>query len=340
MLCNQCGAQLSDGSVFCNKCGAAQAVPSAIKIPPPAPPQYHGFSSGQNVLKRSTIITILAILNYVGAGAYLLTAAVLTFLASRQDKNFVAFAAIAGGAALLAILLFVCGRGLWNLESYGRSIQIAFSILGLLGFPFGTVISVLILVYLFKPEVRILFSGRMIHQLSTPEIEMLRKFEAAGASGAAIAAGIAVALFVGVAVIGIIAAIAIPNLLNAIQRGKQKRTMADIRAIATACESYAVANNMYPGAQTIGELVPFLEPKYIGKLPHQDAWEHDFTFQAWKDQEDIEGPNQYVIISGGKDGALDHDSVEDYENVATTSFNNDIAFSNGAFLQYPEGAQQ
>ena len=36
-------------------------------------------------------------------------------------------------------------------------------------------------------------------------------------------------LLIVVAIIGIIAAIAIPNLLNAIDRGKQKRTMADMR---------------------------------------------------------------------------------------------------------------
>ncbi|OYV98709.1 MAG: hypothetical protein B7Z68_00255, partial [Acidobacteria bacterium 21-70-11] len=37
-------------------------------------------------------------------------------------------------------------------------------------------------------------------------------------------------LLIVVAIIGIIAAIAIPNLLNAINRGRQKRTMADMRS--------------------------------------------------------------------------------------------------------------
>ncbi len=36
-------------------------------------------------------------------------------------------------------------------------------------------------------------------------------------------------LLIVVAIIGMLAAIAIPNLLNALQRGKQKRTMGDIR---------------------------------------------------------------------------------------------------------------
>ena len=54
-------------------------------------------------------------------------------------------------------------------------------------------------------------------------------------------------LLIVVAIIGIIAAIAIPNLLNAIDRGKQKRTMADMRSIGTACEEYSIdSNNFYP----------------------------------------------------------------------------------------------
>ena len=46
-------------------------------------------------------------------------------------------------------------------------------------------------------------------------------------------------LLIVVAIIGILAAIAIPNLLTAMQRSKQKRTMADMRTIATAWEARA-----------------------------------------------------------------------------------------------------
>ena len=47
-------------------------------------------------------------------------------------------------------------------------------------------------------------------------------------------------LLIVIAIIGILAAIAIPNLLNAVQRGKQKRTMSDMRALATAIEATIV----------------------------------------------------------------------------------------------------
>ena len=46
-------------------------------------------------------------------------------------------------------------------------------------------------------------------------------------------------LLIVVAIIGILAAIAIPNLLTAMQRSKQKRTMADMRSVATAWEARA-----------------------------------------------------------------------------------------------------
>src|SRR5258708_6474882 len=57
-------------------------------------------------------------------------------------------------------------------------------------------------------------------------------------------------LFV-VAIVGILAAIAIPNLLMAMQRSKQKRTMADIRSVATAVEAYASEKNGYPNVTSI-----------------------------------------------------------------------------------------
>src|SRR5207247_5891005 len=51
-----------------------------------------------------------------------------------------------------------------------------------------------------------------------------------------------------VAIIGIIAAIAMANYLNALQRTKQKRTMADIRSIGVAWESRAADTKAYNAA--------------------------------------------------------------------------------------------
>ena len=40
--------------------------------------------------------------------------------------------------------------------------------------------------------------------------------------------------------------IAIPNLLNAIQNAKQKRTMASIKTLGTAVEQYSIDQSNYP----------------------------------------------------------------------------------------------
>src|SRR4029077_13552105 len=61
-----------------------------------------------------------------------------------------------------------CGIGLWRLKSYGRTIQLVYSWIGVIGFPLGTLISTLILVYLYKPGVKVLFAEKPVSQL-TPE---------------------------------------------------------------------------------------------------------------------------------------------------------------------------
>lgn len=53
-------------------------------------------------------------------------------------------------------------------------------------------------------------------------------------------------LLIVVAIIGILAAIAIPNFLNAQVRAKVARAQSDLHTLAVAAESYCVDNNCYP----------------------------------------------------------------------------------------------
>ncbi len=55
-------------------------------------------------------------------------------------------------------------------------------------------------------------------------------------------------LLIVVAIIAILAAIAVPNFLEAQIRSKVSRVKADIRSLATAIEAYRVDNNGYPDA--------------------------------------------------------------------------------------------
>lgn len=69
-------------------------------------------------------------------------------------------------------------------------------------------------------------------------------------------------LLIVVAIIGILAAIAIPNFLEASIRSKVSRTKADLRTIATALESYFVDHNIYPPDAQCGVI------NYLERLKH------------------------------------------------------------------------
>ena len=73
-------------------------------------------------------------------------------------------------------------------------------------------------------------------------------------------------LLIVVAIIAILAAIAIPNFIEAQTRSKVSRVKADMRSLATAVEAYRVDNNRYPLTRAfVGEVAGAL----IGKLPIQ-----------------------------------------------------------------------
>ena len=147
-------------------------------------------------------------------------------------------------------------------------------------------------------------------------------------------------LLIVIAIIGILAAIAIPNLLNAVQRGKQKRSMSDMRALATAVEAYAVDNNQYPQAACAAGLwstadqtlatnsFSNLSPTYIAQAPKIDGWGQFLRYGS-----DAPG-NNYAVASSGRNKTFATAFCG-----TTTNFNDDIYYSNGTFIQWPEGTQ-
>ena len=145
-------------------------------------------------------------------------------------------------------------------------------------------------------------------------------------------------LLIVVAIIGVLAAIAIPNLINALNRSKQKRTMADMRNIALAWESRAIDSGSFSPAGfsvcctvTVDEtdMKAMLVPGYMRELPERDGFGTAYIFAT-----DATGDN-YLIHSYGRGGVKDSSPV----GGATTKFDCDMLYSNGSFVQYPEGAQ-
>jgi type II secretion system protein G len=149
-------------------------------------------------------------------------------------------------------------------------------------------------------------------------------------------------LLIVVAIIGILAAIAIPNLLTALQRSRQKRSMADMRSVATAWEARATDTNSYTAAgvtiswpapsQDVTVIETQLVPTYTRKFAAHDGWGSKFQIGF--------NNRTYSIESIGADQKDDGDSKTSVSApVVTGNFDCDIVFSNGNFVMYPEGIQ-
>ncbi|MBI2840083.1 MAG: hypothetical protein HYX75_17345 [Acidobacteria bacterium] len=318
MYCQRCGKTLPEGVSICPHCARSS-------LPPPIP---------TNTLERPTIVTVLAVLQFIGGGVFGLGAlALLAAAASREAGagSFIFLFALLAAAALQIL----CGHGLWQLKSHGRSIQIVLACIGLLAIPLGTVISVLILIYLFRPGAKILFSGKTWAELTPAERGAVAQLPSGG--GAVIA--VAVVAVASVFFIGIIAAIAIPNLITAIQRGKQKRTVMEMRTLAIALEKYGADHLSYPAASSIQELGTLLSPKYVPRVSLQDGWRHDFKYEAWSEDDLAPGPTTYVLASAGRDHDWEFSSLQGYTENETVprEFDRDIVVQSGEFIQYPGG---
>jgi prepilin-type N-terminal cleavage/methylation domain-containing protein len=111
-------------------------------------------------------------------------------------------------------------------------------------------------------------------------------------------------LLIVVAIIAILAAIAVPNFLEAQMRSKVARVNADMRSMVTAIEAYRVDTNRYPPHRDLpSDLQVLTTPiAYITSLPQDpfvnlDAvlpteWASGRTF-TWQDLVSIADPAQY-----------------------------------------------
>jgi hypothetical protein len=135
------------------------------------------------------------------------------------------------------------------------------------------------------------------------------------------------------------------NLRTAMNRAAEKRTMADIWAIAEAWEKrandvhrYAVGGPV-PAARTkenvnwktmprvsYADLRRALVPKYLPKLPEKDAWKTPYEFAAFE--------QSYAIRSLGKNRSAEADI---YASKSHLDYDLDLVYADGHFIWYPEG---
>lgn len=136
---------------------------------------------------------------------------------------------------------------------------------------------------------------------------------------------------------GIIAALIIPNFLDALQKAKQKRTVADLRDLGTAVFSYATDNDgVLPEAENVQDLSGLLVPKYIAAVPTLDGWKRPYRYLCWRDSSET-GCDHFRLASAGRDGVFEAEDLRQYEEgtFEVTDYNRDIVVGDGFFVQYP-----
>jgi prepilin-type N-terminal cleavage/methylation domain-containing protein len=154
-------------------------------------------------------------------------------------------------------------------------------------------------------------------------------------------------LLIVIAIIGILAAILIPNLLDAMEKAKQKRTVADMRITGTAMFSWlsdevgaaaagaaitSVDISQYK-AIDISSLRDLLTPQYIETVQELDGWKTDYQYFL-----DPTNPlNQQVMAIGS--GGRDRSTVNGQYTVAgfdPTDYDQDIIWADGFFVRWPQ----
>ncbi len=142
-------------------------------------------------------------------------------------------------------------------------------------------------------------------------------------------------LLIAVAIIAILAAIAVPNFLEAQTRAKVSRVKADIRTITTGVEAYHVDENAYPPHRTAaGVEVPYPDRyvflttpiSYLTSIPAKDPfYRHDIggqggsgewiswtNFSSYEDTHALyaaKDTHRYMLRSRGPDGENEPNSV-------------------------------
>jgi prepilin-type N-terminal cleavage/methylation domain-containing protein len=155
-------------------------------------------------------------------------------------------------------------------------------------------------------------------------------------------------LLIVIAIIGIIAALLIPNFLDALQKAKQKRTVADVRNTGTAMFSWltdqvgaaaagASASDVnlgsYGGALSGSAVGSVLVPQYMQEVPNVDGWKTPYEFYL-KTASPLD-PQVMAIRSMGRNKAEEEDtySVTSFD---PTDYDQDIVWADGFFVRWPQ----
>ena len=155
-------------------------------------------------------------------------------------------------------------------------------------------------------------------------------------------------LLIVVAIIGIIAALLIPNFLDALQKAKQKRTVADMRNTGTAMFSWltdqlgaaaagaAVTQVVLTDYKSVTRTVvqDSLVPQYLQSVPEKDGWKHDYVYYLKTGTSVLDRTVMAIFSSGRNSNAVAANYV--VGPFDPTDYDQDIFWADGFFVRWPE----
>jgi prepilin-type N-terminal cleavage/methylation domain-containing protein len=162
-------------------------------------------------------------------------------------------------------------------------------------------------------------------------------------------------LLIVVAIIGIIAAILIPNLIDSLQKGKQKRTLGDMRNTGTCWMSWltdqvgaGAAGGSSKTRQYDLSVLQSIDPNdllqslyqsqtffYCQEVPVVDGWGNPMEYFL---STNLLAANVMAIRSTGRDNTF-QDLVYTIGAFVTTRYDQDMVWADGLFIRYPAGSQ-
>jgi prepilin-type N-terminal cleavage/methylation domain-containing protein len=161
-------------------------------------------------------------------------------------------------------------------------------------------------------------------------------------------------LLIVVAIIGIIAAILIPNLLDALQKAKQKRTVGDLRDVGASWFSWLTDQIGAAAAGATGEwgqgnltlmggggdeLMSMLYISstmfYIQEVPNTDGWGNNLEY--YYSGNPLSAQVMAIFSPGRTAGTMQ--GTYNMGPFLTTDYDQDILWSDGFFVRYPAGAR-
>jgi hypothetical protein len=193
------------------------------------------------------------------AMARVLPGVILLLVAGSAIRGDSTWWPVAAAAALLALFNLVTGVGLLRLQPWARPAAVVLGVVEMLAFPIGTILSGIVLRYLTRPGVKVLFSRKAVHERTADEERAVAAAhtDSSGRATVVLFAGTGAALF-----LPLLGLIVFSELWKTSISANEAAILDDLRSVFAAEKAYRQSSG---GAY--GSLECLVTPQASGCLP-------------------------------------------------------------------------